>query len=246
MEHDKITKKGKIMNTIKIQLEKPRINHTLIKMISNNKIDGMIKFKLVGDTLLANIDGLISLKEKFSSEITYNIIKSLFTKLKLRLDELKKYMIFEEDILMKFDYIYLDSKNNLHFLPNFNDKAIDIKFLFNEIMNNCIVKLDEKTRDILEINNYFNTFNYSINGLYENFFEKNEQKFLIHDTIENTVTKKEEISLPALRQDVVNDKNHKSKESFFGRFLNFFKKKPYKVKNLDLDFNLPEKDSKKI
>lgn len=223
------------MKTIKLKLSQRQLNTFLIKMIDNNEIEGLLPAKVMGDVLFVDVDGLTSLSEKYKAKVSFQQIKEIICKIKDRVDIFKQYMIYEDNLLMSIDYIYFDSEDNIFLIPNLqSEQAFDIKTLFNEIMNTCNIEINTDISTLIEVNNYFNTLNYSINGVFNKFFTKDKKNIVKHDTIlDNTINE--------ASHSYSNDtKNKKEKTSLSQQFLGFFKKKPYKVKSLDIDFKLPK------
>lgn len=228
------------MKNIQIQLSQEKVNNFLIKMIENNKIEGLVPLKITRNILYADVDGLISLSEKYKSNISYNQIKETFKKIAKRLETLNQYMIYDENILMTKEYIYLDEKENIYLIPNINSVyQKDIKNLFNEIMNTFNIQIDEDASKIIELNNYFNTLNYSIKGMTDKF---NSEKYNEVEKSGNIQINKEKLKSKNPTNKMI---SKKEKPSFNERIFGYFKKKPYTIKSLDIDFKLPKNNQKK-
>lgn len=223
------------MQTRSLIIRGNNINNIALQMAKNNEINCLLKFRVNGNILEYKADGLQSLKEKYKSRMNYNLLVNIFNEIKLNIDTLNQFMIYEEDLYLTLDLIFMDLEGKLYFLLNL-DKSVkkDIKNLFNEIMNTCYFEVDDNAQKLLNINNYFNTLNYSFDGLLKNLSMEQTKKHL--DISRANETRK----ITPKITDIEEIGEVKEKKTVKDLFSGLFKKKPYKTKSLDIDFKLPK------
>ena len=223
------------MQTRSLIIRGNNINNIALQMAKNNEINCLLKFRVNGNILEYKADGLQSLKEKYKSRMNYNLLVNIFNEIKLNIDTLNQFMIYEEDLYLTLDLIFMDLEGKLYFLLNL-DRTVkkDIKNLFNEIMNTCYFEVDDNAQKLLNINNYFNTLNYSFDGLLKNLTMEQTKKNL------NINRANETRKITPKITDIEEIGEVKEKKTFKDLFSGLFKKKPYKKKSLDIDFKLPK------
>ena len=223
------------MQTRSLIIRGNNINNIALQMAKNNEINCLLKFRVNGNILEYKADGLQSLKEKYKSRMNYNLLVNIFNEIKLNIDTLHQFMIYEEDLYLTLDLIFMDLEGKLYFLLNL-DRTVkkDIKNLFNEIMNTCYFEVDDKAQKLLNINNYFNTLNYSFDGLLKNLTMEQTKKNL------NINRANETRKITPKITDIEEIGEVKEKKTVKDLFSGLFKKKPYKKKSLDIDFKLPK------
>lgn len=138
----------------------------VLNMIKNNKIGNILPFKINNNEIIYDIDGKISLNDSIGAKTNSKKITEIFNKICIKLEELELYMIDYRSIYLDKNSIYLDQLGEIYFMINPSIKnQNDYKVLFQDLYLNLIIEIDDKVESIIKINNYFNTENYSINGL---------------------------------------------------------------------------------
>ncbi len=220
---------------MEIKLANKEYDNLILKMKENNNIESLLAIKIQEDRFIVDTKNLESLKEKYRDEISYNDISAIFAKLNEIFEDLKNYMIYEEDIYLGLDYIFIDEKSNLFLIANIDKKEIfTLKSLLNEIICACRIKIDDNIGKIIGANNFLYAGEGDLNELCEKYFKKHSK-----NTNNNVIIKKDTEIKSDYKTDV-------KKNSVLESFTSLFKKKPYKVKSLNIDFKLPEKNQKNI
>lgn len=187
-------------------------------MLKNNKIDFILEYRETNGNIEYKTDGKLTLKETLSGlNKSSNVIKIL-EDIVSKLIELESYMIFEENIILNYNDIYVDINGNSFFKLNFNsNKKNNIKTLFQSIITSFCFIIDDDIKSLMNINNYFNTSDYDLNSILSILNKTNNAK-------NNNIVKKEDEKLGDIRQ--------KKQKNF--SVYNFFKRKNnIKVNNLD-------------
>lgn len=184
-------------------------NMYLEEIIKNNKLKNLINFKINANIISYHNDGLISLNENLKGIVNIEEFIDIYKNIIIALYNLESYMIFEQNLYISKEDIFIDSEKNIFFLISMNNENKNIKTLYQSIINSVCFKITNKSNLLLEINNYFNTENYSIKGVLkiidQNFFEENIDNESNNERQVKNIKEKKEI-----------------KSSFFS---NWFKKK---------------------
>lgn len=239
------------MKTITIDLENKKVNEIMDKMIRNNDINNIVHYQNTTRKLVYDVDGFVPWRQVYHNGMNYDDLNKLFTALASIVTSLNNIMIGEENIDFGLDKIFIDKDGSIRLaiVPIlYKGGNRDVKHLFREIMNSCTYKIDGREVDLIMINNYFNGSNYSVDGLVQRFFIKNEKMGCL------PVVKYNELAL-----DCNNEKNNnkmldeeterlyndkavlKKKISIIERLSTLLFKKEYRIKSLDIDFKLPKK-----
>ncbi|MDO5027092.1 MAG: DUF6382 domain-containing protein [Tissierellia bacterium] len=218
---------------IEIYINNKEINRPIYNMIENNRIKYILLARLDKDRMIIDNGDLVSLRDKYKKSISYKEIKTIFEKLYEAIVYLKDFMIYEEDIYFSLDYIFTDESSNLYFIANLTGyPSYSVASFFNDIIKTCMIEIDGEAKKIIEMSNYLNYNNYRLEDLCKEYFKKELKKEMNYGKIKEA---------PDNREQDGSKNKMKSKSSIFQTFISIFKKKPYKVKNLDIDFKLPYK-----
>lgn len=197
----------------------------LDEIVKNNDIKCLLNYKNNGDMISYENDGLINLKDNLSGIIDVNNFIDLLQKIAEKLQNLHMYMIFEENLYLNLTDIFIDTNNNIFFMISLEVQKNDLKTLYQEVLKNVCFKIEDNCKHIIEVNNYFNTENYSVNGILKLLQNKCKDKDF------NLKINSEEIDKNNINE-FINEKKEE-KKSFF---TNWFSKKDAPiVKENDLD-----------
>lgn len=161
---------------MEIKLANKEYDNLIVKMKENNNIENLLAIKIKEDKLIVDTKNLVSLKEKYRDEISYNDISAIFTKLNEIFEDLKNYMIYEDDVYLGLDYIFIDEKSSLFLIVNIDKKEIfTLKSLLNEIICACGIKIDDNIGKIIGANNFLYAGEGDLNELCEKYFKKHSK-----------------------------------------------------------------------
>ncbi|QZO76798.1 hypothetical protein HIF96_01850 [Helcococcus kunzii] len=135
-------------------------------MIKNNKIDNILDYKINENKIIYNIDGKISLKEVIGNQINSIEFIKLIDSISKILITLESYMISSSNIYLNLEDIYMTQSRELYLMvnPSLNTNN-DIKSMFQNIYLNKIIETKPDSINLIKINNYFNSNDYSVSGL---------------------------------------------------------------------------------
>lgn len=230
-----------MMKTLVEDYNIEEIDEFMDRMIQENDNDYILKYIRTDSSLIYNVDGLIPLREKYKMGIDFNDIKQIMTNLYESIKYLEKLMINEENLNILLNNFYQDKYGNILFKisPKKTPKN-DVKILYHELLYTCIYKFDGREKDLLRINNYLNTENYSVEGLVKNFFKVQLESGLEPDVVDEDII--DEKKLEKDNERLYNEKAVlRDEASFIDKIRNRFFNKDYEVKSLNLDFKLPKK-----
>lgn len=200
-------------------IEKPYLE----EIVKNNDINFLLNFKNNGDIISYENDGLISLKDNFAGIIDIDNFIKLFLKIVEKVQSLQIYMIFEENLYLNLNDIYIDTKDNIFLMLSLEAQKNDLKTLYQEVLEKVCFKLGSNCKDLIEINNYFNTENYSANGILK----------LLRNKDVNLKTQDESEIKEKINNNKFTKEKKEGKKTFFSNW--FSKKKTPVVKENELD-----------
>lgn len=192
------------------------------EMIKNNDIKELLRYKIIDSELNYDYAGKIKLSDNLSGVNNIENFLEIFKEIVQSVYNLELYMISESDLNLEMEEIYIDIDKNIYFKINYlENNENNLKKLFQSMMNRICFSIDDKARELLKINNYFNTSNYDIQDLLKILGKKEEIR------VEN---KKNDKVLEIKRLE---KKKEKSKYSF--NLKNLFGKKEKHIKENNLD-----------
>ena len=192
------------------------------EMIKNNDIKELLRYKIIDSELNYDYAGKIKLSDNLSGVNNIENFLEIFKEIVQSVYNLELYMISESDLNLEMEEIYIDIDKNIYFKINYlENNENNLKNLFQSMMNRICFSIDDKARELLKINNYFNTSNYDIQDLLKILGKKEEIR------VEN---KKNDKVLEIKRLE---KKKEKSKYSF--NLKNLFGKKEKHIKENNLD-----------
>lgn len=192
------------------------------EMIKNNDIKELLRYKIIDSELNYDYAGKIKLSDNLSGVNNIEKFLEIFKEIVQSVYNLELYMISESDLNLEMEEIYIDIDKNIYFKINYlENNENNLKKLFQSMMNRICFSIDDKARELLKINNYFNTSNYDIQDLLKILGKKEEIR------VEN---KKNDKVLEIKRLE---KKKEKSKYSF--NLKNLFGKKEKHIKENNLD-----------
>ncbi|EHR35478.1 DUF6382 domain-containing protein [Helcococcus kunzii] len=146
--------------------KKENSNTIVLNMIKNNKIDNILDYKINENKIIYNIDGKISLKEVIGNQINSIEFIKLIDLISKILITLESYMISSSNIYLNLEDIYMTQSRELYLMvnPSLNTNN-DIKSMFQNIYLNKIIETKPDSINLIKINNYFNSNDYSVSGL---------------------------------------------------------------------------------
>ena len=166
--------------------------------------------------------GKIKLSDNLSGVNNIENFLEIFKEIVQSVYNLELYMISESDLNLEMEEIYIDIDKNIYFKINYlENNENNLKNLFQSMMNRICFSIDDKARELLKINNYFNTSNYDIQDLLKILEKKEEIR------VENKKNHK------VLEIKRLEKKKEKSKYSF--NLKNLFGKKEKHIKENNLD-----------
>ncbi|MFM1581138.1 DUF6382 domain-containing protein [Helcococcus bovis] len=137
----------------------------ILKMIELNTIDNLLKFKIYDNNIDFNIDGKISLENKFRGQVDYKLFLVVFLKILEALSNLEKYMITSKNIYLNKEDIYLDQENNVFFMIDpYCELYYNVKDLYRNQLVDINFNLNDNLNNLFKINSYLNSEYYTIKG----------------------------------------------------------------------------------
>lgn len=147
-------------------------DNIILKMIELNEIENLLKFKIYKNNIEFNIDGKISLEQKFKGQVNDKYFLEIFYKILDALSKLEKYMITSNNIYLNRKEIYLDQDNNVFFMVDLVGKSeSDIKDIYQYFMVNVNFDIKNNLNELFRINTYLNSEYYTVNG-FKNILEE--------------------------------------------------------------------------
>lgn len=194
------------------------INTVVLNMVKNNKISNILEYKIIGNNIYYDIDGKISLNEMLGNQISPNNFIKILDSIAKTLINLESYMITFQNINLNIESIYKNQMGELYLEVN-PSKVYDndIKTFYQELYLNKIIETDKESINLIKINNYFNSTDYSLSGL----------RKLIQNLQKEEI---EELTFPKENNKKTNNKNQENnrvdtnirfkKNSIFRRLFN--------------------------
>lgn len=142
------------------------INTVVLNMLKNNKISNILEYKIIGNNIYYDIDGKISLNEMLGNQISPNNFIKILDSIAKTLINLESYMITFQNINLNIESIYKNQMGELYLEVN-PSKVYDndIKTFYQKLYLNKIIETDKESINLIKINNYFNSTDYSLSGL---------------------------------------------------------------------------------
>ena len=194
------------------------INTVVLNMVKNNKINNILEYKIIGNNIYYDIDGKISLNEMLGNQISPNNFIKILDSIAKTLINLESYMITFQNINLNIESIYKNQMGELYL--EVNPSIIydnDIKSFYQKLYMNKIIETDKESINLIKINNYFNSTDYSLSGL----------RKLIQNLQKEEI---EELTFPKENNKKTNNKNQENnrvdtnirfkKNSIFRRLFN--------------------------
>ena len=194
------------------------INTVVLNMVKNNKISNILEYKIIGNNIYYDIDGKISLNEMLGNQISPNNFIKILDSIAKTLINLESYMITFQNINLNIESIYKNQMGELYL--EVNPSIIydnDIKSFYQKLYMNKIIETDKESINLIKINNYFNSTDYSLSGL----------RKLIQNLQKEEI---EELTFPKENNKKTNNKNQENnrvdtnirfkKNSIFRRLFN--------------------------
>lgn len=194
------------------------INTVVLNMVKNNKISNVLEYKIIGNNIYYDIDGKISLNEMLGNQISPNNFIKILDSIAKTLINLESYMITFQNINLNIESIYKNQMGELYLEVN-PSKVYDndIKTFYQKLYLNKIIETDKESINLIKINNYFNSTDYSLSGL----------RKLIQNLQKEEI---EELTFPKENNKKTNNKNQENnrvdtnirfkKNSIFRRLFN--------------------------
>lgn len=194
------------------------INTVVLNMVKNNKISNILEYKIIGNNIYYDIDGKISLNEMLGNQISPNNFIKILDSIAKTLINLESYMITFQNINLNIESIYKNQMGELYLEVN-PSKVYDndIKTFYQKLYLNKIIETDKESINLIKINNYFNSTDYSLSGL----------RKLIQNLQKEEI---EELTFPKENNKKTNNKNQENnrvdtnirfkKNSIFRRLFN--------------------------
>lgn len=237
MDYAKKSYKGVNMDKLIINYDGDKLDNVTNKMFLNNEIQEVINYSIQGDNIVYDIGGLLPFEKKFEEGIGYNDIRDILRYYIDLIDNMKRYMIFNDLIDLDINKLFYDNSNIKLLIDPSCKSNKDVASLFRQIISNHRVTIDGYEGRVIELNNIFMSEEYDIANI----------KDIIgysHDTTNGALKNKSMVG-SIENQEIKNLDNsktkRKNKKSYLDKIVDVFSKKEYRVKSLNLDIRIPKK-----
>lgn len=171
------------------------------KMIENNNIDSLVKYRVEKCNIIFETENYESLDNILAKEIESIELIRILNKIVSELIKLDVYLISENNLILDIRNIYIDGKD-IKFVVNYSgENSGGFNTLFRSVLSNSKIKIDKSSSKIIQLNNLINSEKASLENYLEVLSEdikieeelkinKVDQKIVIEDISKKSIVEK--------------------------------------------------------